>query len=364
MLKRVGFRPLTIIVAKRRLNKLNVITEYPELMKEWLYEKNKGVNPKKISKTSSKRLWWKCSNGHEYMATISRKIEGRTCPFCSGDRAITGVNDLSTSYPELIKDWDYDKNSKNKINPTKITTKYTKEVWWRCGNNHSYQETIENKIKDPSCPFCYFETSAFVFLKIIQKIDEGKTIVNEIEMDYFEYVDYLLNKYGKVNGDYFIDEDYKIQNSQIKRSYDGLEIHHVDEIDIPLLSCGSPDGDFSHQKAERLVYADKIEHLLLHIKIEHINQKYNNGLHILAKDILKYYQNPPTKGWERNMYKKIEKRIYDFMFLILYYKIKNSEFSRFEVEWLIEKSKSENWDGLNWNDLQLRNINCPHRPIL
>lgn len=333
-------------------------------MKEWLYEKNIGVNPKKISKTLSKRLWWKCSNGHEYMATIGRKIKGRTCPFCSDERAITGINDISTSFPEIIKDWDYDKNSKNKINPTKITTKYAKEIWWRCGKNHSYKETIENKIKNTSCPFCYYETSAETFLKIIQEIDEGKAIANEIGMEYYEYVDYLLNKYGEVKGDYFLDEEFRITNRKIKRSGEGLEIHHVDEITVPLLSYGSLDGDFSHQKADRLVYADKIEHLLLHMKIEHINQKYNNGLHIIAEDILKYYQNPPTKGWKHNMYKKIENKIYDFMFLILYYKIYNFEFSRFEVERLIEKSKAKNWDALNWHDLQLHDNDCARMPIL
>lgn len=32
------------------------------------------------------------------------------CPYCAGKRGLAGFNDLKTLYPELLSEWDYERN--------------------------------------------------------------------------------------------------------------------------------------------------------------------------------------------------------------------------------------------------------------
>lgn len=46
------------------------ISEIPSLLKEWNWNKNKGISPYSIGCGSSKKIWWKCSAcGNEWEAT-------------------------------------------------------------------------------------------------------------------------------------------------------------------------------------------------------------------------------------------------------------------------------------------------------
>ena len=52
---------------------------------------------------------WKCKNGHEWVTTLNNRARGSNCPYCSGRYAISGENDIATLFPELLKEWDYEK---------------------------------------------------------------------------------------------------------------------------------------------------------------------------------------------------------------------------------------------------------------
>ena len=58
----------------------------PLLAKEWHYEKNDGLTPLDVSPNSHKKVWWKCSNGHEWQSVIKNRNKGKNCPYCSGRR--------------------------------------------------------------------------------------------------------------------------------------------------------------------------------------------------------------------------------------------------------------------------------------
>lgn len=81
-------------------------------MAEWDREKNNklGIDPHKTTSNSSKKAYWICPNKHCYTSKISHRINGSKCPFCSGRYAIKGVDDLETAYPDLLSEWNYDKN--------------------------------------------------------------------------------------------------------------------------------------------------------------------------------------------------------------------------------------------------------------
>ena len=53
-------------------------------------------------------VWWKCRVcGYEWRAVIDSRVKGSSCPVCSDRVVVAGVNDLATTDPELISEWDY-----------------------------------------------------------------------------------------------------------------------------------------------------------------------------------------------------------------------------------------------------------------
>ena len=54
----------------------------PKLAKEWNFKKNKGLRPTQVSSCSNKRVWWKCSDGHEWVASVNDRNRGNGCPYC------------------------------------------------------------------------------------------------------------------------------------------------------------------------------------------------------------------------------------------------------------------------------------------
>ena len=123
----------------------------PVIASEWNYKKNK-LTPSEVTSSSSKKVWWKCSKGHEWETTISHRTRGLNCPYCSGKKILRGYNDLATLNPKLIKEWDY---SKNEINPCEVSLHSGKKVWWKCNVcGHNWQATIDKRSNGRGCPQC------------------------------------------------------------------------------------------------------------------------------------------------------------------------------------------------------------------
>lgn len=86
-------------------------------------------------------------------------------------------------------------------------------------------------------------------------------------MSYSNAVKYLLNKYGRVRGSYFLDEECRYKNRYISRSSEGLVIHHIDEYKYMNLCVPYIARQYPRECQERLVYCDYLEHLVLHLKL-------------------------------------------------------------------------------------------------
>jgi hypothetical protein len=68
----------------RRVCKDNCLTtKNPELSKEWNYKKNGKLDPTGVTSSSSRKVWWKCKKGHEWMAVIASRNSGNGCPSCN-----------------------------------------------------------------------------------------------------------------------------------------------------------------------------------------------------------------------------------------------------------------------------------------
>lgn len=123
------------------------------LAREWHPEKNDDIRPEDVRPKSNRKIWWQCSQGHEWQASVSSRASGADCPYCYG-RYATKENNLASKYPELLDEWDGEKNIG--VNPSDFTPRTTKKVWWRCAKGHSWQTSISNRtIVKSGCPDCW-----------------------------------------------------------------------------------------------------------------------------------------------------------------------------------------------------------------
>lgn len=145
---------------KRLLKGFNDLeTRYPQIAAEWHLVKNDDLSPSDVLPGTLKKVWWKCSNNHEYYTSISSRTNCKSgCPYCSGYKVIKGKTDLKTLYPEIAKEWDYEKN--HELTPDSVKPFSHKKVWWKCINGHSYERAISDRIsniktgKGNGCPYC------------------------------------------------------------------------------------------------------------------------------------------------------------------------------------------------------------------
>lgn len=66
-------------------------TRNPVLASEWNQAKNRDLTPTDVLPNTNKKVWWKCSKGHEWQATINSRNRGNGCPFCSGRKKTTSL---------------------------------------------------------------------------------------------------------------------------------------------------------------------------------------------------------------------------------------------------------------------------------
>lgn len=113
---------------------------------------NKEVNKNLLSPGSDKKIWWQCSEGHEWEARISSRVSGASCPYCSGRLAIPGVSDLATTHPKIAEQWH---PTKNTMKSNEVKAGSDKKAWWlgkECG--HEWESSVANRVKGSGCLIC------------------------------------------------------------------------------------------------------------------------------------------------------------------------------------------------------------------
>lgn len=136
----------------------DLFTLYPHLEKEWHCQKNGALNPLTLGRSSNKKVWWVCSQGHEWQTAISHRTDSKKptgCPYCKNQKVIPGVNDLKSQRPEIADEWDYRANEP--LLPSQVMVHSGKLVHWQCKNGHKWKTAIAHRTdsKKPSnCPYC------------------------------------------------------------------------------------------------------------------------------------------------------------------------------------------------------------------
>ncbi len=129
----------------------NLANSSPELAIEWNIEKNGNLKPHDVTSCSGRKVWWKCAEGHEWLAVISSRVKGNGCPFCSRKLA-TESNNLAVQFPELVAEWNFDKNGA--LRPDKILPGSSRKVWWKCRKDHEWSTTVSSRASGTGCPEC------------------------------------------------------------------------------------------------------------------------------------------------------------------------------------------------------------------
>ena len=128
-------------------------TTNPDLAKEWHPIKNGKLTSYEVTSGSPKKVWWLCKNGHEWQANIESRASGRGCPFCANNKILAGFNDLATTHPLLVEEWNFEKNCS--LYPNAILAGSGKKVWWKCKSGHEWQSSVSHRaIRGQGCPFC------------------------------------------------------------------------------------------------------------------------------------------------------------------------------------------------------------------
>ena len=130
------------------------VSDNAQLMVEWNWEKNDELNfkPETLTIGSGKKVWWKCSKGHEWQTNVYVRTTNHGCPYCAGKKVLSGFNDLASVNPKIADEWHPTKNGD--LKPTMVAPSSNKKVWWlgKCG--HEWQATIDRRKRGDGCPIC------------------------------------------------------------------------------------------------------------------------------------------------------------------------------------------------------------------
>lgn len=143
----------------------SIRNKLPFLVKEWDFEKNGERTPDNTLWQSNKKAFWLCEKNHSFTISPNRriKINQKTkevhvspCPYCSGNKILAGFNDIVTTHPELMKQWDFDRNT---IDPHEICFGSHLKAWWKCEQGHGWKALIESRTRlGRGCPYCAGKT--------------------------------------------------------------------------------------------------------------------------------------------------------------------------------------------------------------
>jgi len=152
--------------------------KFPEIAKEWDYNKNENMSPHNVTSKSNRIAWWKCNKCNSSWKTniVSRTNLKSGCPYCVNQKA-NNNNCLSTLFPNILIEWDYNRNA---IFPNDIVPKSHKKVWWKCSKGHKWKTSPYKRVIGQNCPKCSKKVS-----NTSQKwLDKMEKVYGKIEREY------------------------------------------------------------------------------------------------------------------------------------------------------------------------------------
>jgi very-short-patch-repair endonuclease len=147
---------------------------YPDLAKEWSPLNPFGYNDAKIRDNT--KIWWigtTCK--HEWKSALSNRKAGSGCSICANKLIKKDLNSFSAQNPELLREWDYAKNTK--VSPDEVASGSHQKVWWIGLCNHNWCASIAHRVAGKGCPVCANRT-------VIQGVNDLATTHPDIAKEF------------------------------------------------------------------------------------------------------------------------------------------------------------------------------------
>jgi len=249
-------------------------------------------------KNSTTPILCRCKkDNHEWYATPSALLSGNSCPKCSHRRTETGVNDIATLYPALVK---YFKNPSDAKLFTYRSSQYVEAKCPECGCEKSVQ--INNLfVNGFCCPNCSdsisypnkFSYSLLSQLPVenIQHEYSPNWIKPRRYDNYFEYQDktYIL----EMDGEWHYKDNYcsgqtAKQSQKIDKYKDKMALEHG--IEVIRIDCRKSNSQYISQNILKSRLAEIFD--LSNIDWELCDK---NSQHTIVKQVCTYF-NKTTKN--------------------------------------------------------------------
>ena len=171
-------------------------TRNPEIAAEWDYFKNTGA-PSDYSYGSGYKAWWICIEcGESYKSPINVHIRGHKCPYCAGQKIITGRNDLQTLYPDIGEEF----SDKNEVKANEISPMTHKKYLFKCSLcNREYKASPKKRVLNGTgCPFCCQSSGEQIIRKVLDEYNvnyktqewfDDLRDINPLRFDFTIYLD-------------------------------------------------------------------------------------------------------------------------------------------------------------------------------
>ena len=206
---------------------------------EFSRELNNGEDPHFISIFSYDKYSFTCSLGHVFnQAPFHRFYYGWSCPYCSKKALLPGFNDLESTHPEMMAEWDFTRNT---TSPREITSGSKTPTWWLCGRGHSWRARPTDRVNKAKsgCPTCAGSGMEEEFAREVQLLMPGekltlrcRSIITPWELDIFLP---STRRALEFNGEYYhsdavIGEKYGVS----ARDYHGRKVERCLEVEVEL----------------------------------------------------------------------------------------------------------------------------------
>ena len=210
---------------------------------------------------------------------------------------LTDKNRLSITHPNILKEWNYKKNTI--VNPNEISYSSNKKVWWVCLRGHEWEATPNNRTgKGSRCPECSYgisqpemrlfsELSSVFFAKKRYKIKKVELDIYLPELNIgVEYDGFYWHK-SKKNKDSEKNSFFKNLGIQVIRVRE-KPLTRIEQLDILI--------------EQNTLSKENVDDLMLKIKkISNIKNKKEIDNYVLEKnfvsedkflELLSYYPSP------------------------------------------------------------------------
>lgn len=131
----------------------DLATVRPDVALDWHPTKNLPLTASEISSQSGHKVWFRCSDSHEWQSTVgNRTALGQGCPVCAGQKVLGGLNDMATTSPWLASQWHPTRNAP--LTPRDVFRSTAGRFWWQDEVGHEWEASANERSNGSNCPFC------------------------------------------------------------------------------------------------------------------------------------------------------------------------------------------------------------------